>query len=73
MPKIDRFKGQRNIEGTLKYEKSFVDGGKICSQCKEVKSLDKYGKRPQGYQARCKSCMKIYNKKRWARAKHKLW
>ena len=73
MPKIDRFKGQRNIQGTLNYKKTFVDGGKICIKCKEVRDIEEFNKRQGGYQARCKPCMKIYNKKRSSRASYKLW
>jgi len=73
MTKLDRFVGQRNIEKSRKYKESFVDGGKICSKCKEVKPLEEYNKRQGGVTANCKSCIYEYNKKRWARNKQPLW
>ena len=73
MSKIDRFKGQRNIERSKKYKESFVEGGKICSKCKEIRALDQYNKRQGGLQANCKICMQEYNKKRWERSKINLW
>ena len=73
MIKIDKFKGQRNVERSKKYNESFVDGGKVCTGCSKTLPLEQYNKRQGGLQARCRPCMQIYNKKRWKKAKYKLW
>ena len=70
---LDKFKNKRSVELSRKYRESFVDEGKICSKCKNIKPLDQYNKRPGGVTANCKKCIKKYNKKRHAKTKKQLW
>lgn len=37
---------------------------KKCSSCNEVKSIEDYSKRKEGYEYKCKVCIKIYSDKR---------
>lgn len=50
--------------------KSYIKGGdtmilrKKCNGCKEVKPINEYSKRNDGYEYKCKGCIKIYSDKR---------
>ena len=58
---------------------TIFDGGKRCSQCREVKSLDSFPRRnttPCGYKPNCKDCAKAYyeaNKERILARQHEYY
>ena len=66
--KIPRRQGNY-LEITHKYAERFIDGGKLCYGCDEVRDLDNYYK---GITI-CKPCCSKKEKDKWKKQKQPLW
>ena len=63
-------KGQGNfIEITKKHKSRFINGGKLCYGCNEIRNLDDYYKG----NTRCKTCCTKNEKARWKKQNQPLW
>ena len=60
--------GRHEIE-SIKHQRRFKDGGKLCYGCNEVRDLDDYYK---GH-TRCRPCCRKKEKKQWKKQKQPLW
>ena len=67
--RLEGFKGGRHQIVTIKHEKRFKEGGKLCYGCDEVRKLEEY----YASSTRCKFCMNKSNKKRHDKIKQPLW
>ena len=66
---LDKNTGGRHQIMTDKFNQRKVDGGLICNKCKKVQAMEEYD-RNKSY---CRPCRRIAEKKKYKKAKYKLW
>tara|TARA_R110002020_G_C16112585_1_gene759674 strand:+ start:688 stop:900 length:213 start_codon:yes stop_codon:yes gene_type:complete len=66
---LEKNAGGRHQILTEEFNKRKVDGGLICNKCKEVRELNEYGKN----KTYCIPCKRITERKKYKKAKYKLW
>ena len=61
--------GGRHEMESIKHQRRYKDGGKLCYGCNEIRKLDQY------YESgtRCIRCCKKKYRERWKKEKQPLW